>query len=479
MKYKRIALFLVVTVILFLTSIPYQNVDSATSIAYLTPFVTSITYQNVGSATTNSLAFTFYNSEMASAPFTYNPSQLARFASGSVYLGSFSQTNGGFNGAVKITSDQTILETLVQIPKGKPDIIVRPLSNGFSSGSTNSYIGTVLKYKWGATTVFSVQNVGQSQINISISLYDSSGILRSQWPETIQPGGAYIFDAGSNPNLDDYNFPQFDGSAVITSNGLIAATVMEKEYSGVGAKAFEGFGSGALTMFMPSALCNYAGSSSAFAVQNISQSQSTYVTVTYTDGTNYYYQYATILPNTKASFQTCSAPGIPQSNFSGTAIITSNTTNIIAVGKITGNGLSTAYNGVVSGAGRLSLPYIRWATDNDFNSTTGYQRAFISIQNLSTSTQPAGVTVNYIDKYGTTIATQTLNTIPPSAKANSWFGLINPSSDFGYYPDGSAGGGVYINCTSGPCQLAAIARVQGINQAGGLAGEDYNAMPIP
>jgi hypothetical protein len=480
MKFKKYALLLVVTMIF--TGL--ETSASQASIAYLTPFLTSITYQNVGSASTTQLTFYFYNSQDANAYFTYTPTdppQLAPGASGSLYVGSLSATTGGFNGAVKIVSDQPILQTIVQIPQSTPDIIVRPISNGFSTTTTGStsYIATVLKKKYGATTVFSIQNVGQSQTTITINLYLDTGAPGPQWPEIIQPGGAYIFDAGSDPNLPDYDsttgvnpyrYTIFNGSAVVTSsNGPIAATVMEKDTGGTGAKTFEGFASGSYTMYMPSALCNYSGSSSAFAVQNISQIQSTYVTVSYYNGSNYYIQTATIPANTKASFQTCQAPSIP-SPFSGTATITSSYTNIIAVGKITGAGMSTAYNGVSTGAAKLSLPYIRWATDDHFLNNS-YQRAFLAIQNLSNYTQPAGVMVKYIDKNGTTYI-HTLPSILPYAKANSNFSMTTPGTgDFGYYSSGSAGGGVYIICTSGPCQLAAIARLEGENQALAIGGK--------
>jgi hypothetical protein len=138
----------------------------------------------------------------------------------------------------------------------------------------------------------------------------------------------------------------------------------------------------------------------------------------------------------------------------------------------------TIFNGEPAGQTKLALPFVRWANDADYNAasnTGGKQRAFLAIQNLGGS--DATVTVKYNDKNGVTVNSEVL-VIDPNAKANSSAdsaGALGQNGmlagSFGYYTDGSFGGGVIIESNQ---PVIAIARVQNPG-----AGEDYNGVLAP
>ena len=257
---------------------------------------------------------------------------------------------------------------------------------------------------------------------------------------------------------------------------------MELQKFDVGARAFEGLGGGQEEFYMPSAMCDFPiawGVANAFfAIQNTDLNNSTNVTITYYkgDGSVAGTETKSVGPGAKTSFGTCAQadPG-----FIGSAKVTSDTTDVIAMGKIEGMGLSTAYVGIGQGSQQLALPYVRWATDANYDNGS-QQRVFITIQNVGDSTITGPITVQYIDRDGAVAGTHTINTdLPSGSKATS--NAVNAGlSEFGVYNNGTAfGGGVIVTGPNGS-ELGAVARVQSRVPATGLfAAEDYNGMAMP
>jgi hypothetical protein len=439
--------------------------------AYSTSFTTSITYQNVGTADAN-VSILFYASPDSTTPIEVTRPTLAPGAGTSLYIGSLSDITAGFKGSAIMQSDQPLLATLVQLPQGSTTVKNRPLSNGFSDGVDKALIATVLKNKFDTTTIFSVQNVGSAATDVTIHFYDTFASDVHQITDTIQPGAARYVDAGTETGLGT----SFNGSVVVeaaNSTDKIVASAMELSISGTAASAFEGVGSGATTYYMPSALCDAFGANTAYAVQNTSLTDSTQVTVTYSNGAT---ETKTVGSGAKQSFVACQATGM-SAGFSGAAVVESATTPVIAIGKAYGSGLSTAFVGASSGASELALPYVRWASNTNFANGT-QQRTFITIQNIGSSDLNAGdVTVDYVDKNGTVVGSHSLGAIAAGSKVNSNASLAG-LSEFGVYPDGSFGGGAIVTGPSGS-ELAVVARVSTQLSAGNFASEDYNGMEVP
>jgi hypothetical protein len=473
MKVKLFSLFVVLA--LTFAGIAPSNVQAQ---AYATKFSTSITYQNVGTAATLGLQINFYATPSTTTPITITQPNLNVGESTSVFVGGLGTIPSPFNGSAIMSSDQPMLATLVQVPQNSTTVIVRPLSNGFSDGAATALIATVLKNTFGSTTVFSIQNIDSEANNVNIKFYNTSASLVHEINQSVQAGASYSVDAGTVAALGT----SFNGSVVATgtradaSAGKIVGSAMELDITGTGAKAFESVASGATTLYMPSALCNaFGGQNTSYAIQNASLTTPTDVTVTFNPGGSHVTK--TIGAGAKASFAACEATA---GGFSGSAVVTSSATPVIAVGKAIGAGLSTAFLGASSGVAKFAMPYVRWAPDADFNNGSR-QRTYIAIQNVGSADIPAGsISLTYTDSFGHTGTHTYASALAVGGKFNSnasnagltWFGMAEP-------PAAGFGGGVTVNCTAASCQLIGIARVSTYISATNTAAEDYNGMPTP
>jgi len=468
------------------------NYGRVSANALTLPWTSSITYQNVGTGpATISMAF---RQEGSVTPVPYTAATLAAGAGTSLVVGSVSGLNTAKNSAI-ISSNQPLVATVVQLAAGVKN---RLMSNGLQTADASSkyLIATALKNQFGSTTVFSIQNTEAFDIDAKVDFISAAdGKVSSTKTYTIlAQSSKYI--AMDDATLTGVTAASFNGSAVITANKkgtpATAANIVASanEYASDArnvAGAFEGVPLSAASskVYMATGVCNYFGLKTAYAIQNAGTTDAT-VTVTYAnlDGTTKTTDGPyTIKAGQKQSVQTCSPnSGANMTGFTGSATIaaTSPTAKIVALGKAGAfnpadanyNEVYTIFNGQVSGGAKLAFPYVRWA--NDANYATGSkQRANLAIQNLGTTT--ATVTVSYYGKSGgAALGTQTL-TIKPGAKGNS-----NPSSanalsngEFGYYSDGTFGGGVIVTSTPG-ANLIGVVRVQAVG-----TGEDYNGQIVP
>jgi hypothetical protein len=457
--------------------------------AYATSFTTSITYQNVGTAATTTLQILFYATPTTTSPIVITRDPLAAGAGTSVSIGTLGTIDPGFKGSAVMQADQPLLATLVQVPVAGSEVKVRPLSNGFAAGSPQSLIATVLKNMFSPqnNTVFSVQNVDSEDNDVNIKFYDTTATLRHEADITaIAPGAAIYWDTGA---AGDPLPSPFNGSAVITAvrsgggDGAIVTSAMELEINGRGAKAFEGVAQGAATFYMPSALCNFSIgvgllTNTAYAIQNTSLTTATDVTVTFSNG---FSDTKTIGAGAKGSFVACNATGMPD-GFNGSATVTSTATDVIAVGKAYGAGLSTAFVGAAAGSGteKVALPYVRWATAANWASGV-QQRVFITIQNIGGADITGDVVVNYVTCTGAVAGTHTITGgIDMGAKKNSNASLAG-LTEFGICGGGGPqfGGGAMVTAPAGS-ELAVVARVSTLETTTGLVvGEDYNGISTP
>lgn len=450
--------------------------------AYTTSFTTSITYQNVDTQAATSVQIYFYPEPDSTTPIIISRPTLNAGAGTSLFIGSLTEIDQGFRGSAIMLADRRLVATLVQVPQSTV-VQNRPLSNGFESGSPQILLATVLKnaFQGGSNSVFSVQNTDTEPNTVDIKFYNTNAVEVHSMTQTIQDGASYYVDTGQISALGS----TFNGSAVIDAtrsgggDGSIVATVMELNQNDPRASAFESAAGGGTTFYMPSALCNAFNpqQNSAYAVQNTSLTNSTSVTVEYSNGAT---ETKTIQPGSKQSFITCDATGM-NSGFSGSAKVTSSTQPIVAIMKVYGAGLSTAALGAESGAARLALPYVRW-TESRWGS--GRQRTFIAIQNVSgSSIAGSALSVKYYDKTGSLLATHTFTgTIPDGGKVNSdAFNYGNNLAEFGYYADGSFGGSAIVECSAPGCEVVAVARVNSLVDVASntKVGEDYNGIAIP
>lgn len=463
MKNKFFSILLVL--VLIMTAITVKPVEAG---AYNTPFTTSITYQNVGDGPAT-ISLSFF-AESSATPITISLPQLAKLAGSSIYVGSVGNISNGFKGSAIMTSNQPIVATLVQVAASTSPVKVRPLSNGFTAGASYVLVPTVLKQKYDYTSIVSVQNVDTVNNDYRLEFIPTSGTPISYKISPIPPGSTKFFDLGTFSAIP----AGFTGSLQIyatktgsTNPGLIVASAMELAIAANYAYAFEGTSTFANKVYMPSAMCRYNGlHDSSYAVQNTT-SGNVSVTVRYSNGsTDGPY---TLAAGAKRSFVTCNKN---PAGFIGSATIEA-TGNIVAMGKIYGGGLSTAFIGFTKGSSKVALPYVRWTTAHWLNG--GRQRAYIAIQNVGGALAANTVAVKYYDKNGTLVGTKWLPAIPAGGKVNSTAEGLS-GGEFGYYADNTFGGSAIVEGPAGS-QLAVVVRIQQmVGQVG--VGEDYNGIGL-
>ena len=453
--------------------------------AYTTSFLTSYTYQNVGTADAN-ITFTIYYEDGSSFETSRT---LPQGAGDSIFISGLVGPDplpGAPLLTVAISSNQPIVILQVLLPESTT-VKNRPLSGVPFFGDSQLNATTILKNKFGATSILSVQNIHSTAVDITASFYNADNptatpIVLSR--DNIAPHFTVTLDLGKLSELPT----TFNGSAVFravehqsTTPAPIIGNVLELETADVGARSIEMVTGSSTSLYAATALCNaFGGYTTAFAIQNIDLSDSTLVTIQYSNGT---FETKEAGAGGKASFNTCQASGMPD-GFSGAAFITSSKTEIMGVGKATGNGLYTGFLLESTGGAKLALPYVRYCLQADYDSGR-CQRANIAIQNIGAAV--SNVQVVYLNKVGTVVGTHTIASIAPDAKANSnpvtaslaSSAVSNALEEFGMpasNPGGGFGGAVIIEGPAGS-QLIALARVSSkVN--GKLIAEDYNAVPI-
>lgn len=476
-KFFSLAVALLTIVTLFgMPTLPVQ------AIAYGTSFTSSVTYQNVGSAATTTLSLAFYPAGSSTA-INVPLDNLAKYAASSIYVGSLTSISTGFQGSAVLQSDQPMVATLVQVPPNTSSVRNRPLSNGFSAGAPSISIATVMKNA-PTTSSFSIQNVDPSYgADLTVQFY----AIGSTTPITdtvtnLPPGSSKYYNMGTFSKITTSTF---NGSVKITAkqtgtnnDGAIVGSALELSTTSDAADAFESTSGGASTVYMPSAFCNYGSHSnitSYYAVQNIDPSADSQVTVNYSNG--HHEGPTTIHAGNKFSFGGCdSASGNP-SGFIGSAIVDSTGGQIVGIGKIVGDGLTTAFIGASSGSEKLAAPYVRYTTAHWYDGTR--QRAFIAIQNVGSAVNAGDIKVDYYDRTGTLVGTDTnTKSLATGDKfSSSPANLGSIGAEFGFSSSGT-GGAAIIHGPTGS-QLVAIVRIQTyLVSSGGMVGEDYNAMPI-
>jgi hypothetical protein len=143
------------------------------------------------------------------------------------------------------------------------------------------------------------------------------------------------------------------------------------------------------------------------------------------------------------------------------------------MGKVFGNGLSTAFVGIIDGSAKVALPYVRWTDSHWLDGTR--QRVYIAIQNVGPEIATGALSVKFYDAAGALAGTITNpSPIATGAKWSTNASTIN--TDFGYV--GTTGGGAIVQGPGG-AKLAVVARAQTYLGPGVATGEDYNGIPLP
>jgi len=238
--------------------------------AQLGSYGSSFQVQNL-TAEEATVVITFYNKDGSVA--TTVTDTIAASASNTYFAVTTPGLPSTFDGSAVISSSKEI-RAIHNLDAG--NFVYGASSSGYTAGSSPINLPLIMRANSGFNTWFNVQNAGTSPATVSVSF--KAGSSGSDWTHpdvTIEAGAAYTFDQATMTNLGT----KFVGSATVTSNQPVVATVVE-----VGPNtlyAYDGFAAGDSNFIGPLFQYNNAGFSSSVQVQNVG-SQSTSVTLQYT-----------------------------------------------------------------------------------------------------------------------------------------------------------------------------------------------------
>lgn len=464
------------------------------------PFTTRIYVQNPNAAAATAVV-NFYPELSGTAEATAVNLNLNANGSAEVLVGSLSLSSP-WKGSAVISADQNVVAASVQVP---PTGYGHIMANAFTAADATSNLFLTTFIGAGdpsnAVSLFAVQNTESTAVNIRAQFIRPNGTVAAA-PIVTLPAKASKFFDGNNPASigGGYTNP-FNGSVVVTATkvsdgtpAMIVGTAEERRTDNTGLAKSRAYGfeaipqsAGALTLYMPTALCQFNNTTTFFAIQNMSFSTSTTITVTYSSGTNTpSSQVNTVAPLAKWSIDPCQGNG--NQPYSGAAVIQSSVSPIAAVGKanqiiVPTQRYGTAYLAQASGSTRLAVPHIRWSP----NPPGTEFRSNIAIQNIGASAIPAGgLVVRYYAQNGTLVNTCTsVPAMAVGAKLNSNVAGAFFTSDFNCTNVQPSNGASYTFIGSavieGPVGSNLIAVIRNTTPAAStqIHTEDFNAISLP
>lgn len=472
---KRLFSFIAIATILLLFA-PAAEVQAQT--ASDQTWSSTITYFNV-SETDGTITVIFYD---GTTSYTSDPISVAAKGSGDVNIGS-TALGSDFTGSAVLSSSVPIVSLSSQYSDNNPSGYSKGFYTGFSVDDAGDtfYLATVRANGITESTI-GVQNVESFDILVTLDFYDRFTMqLSFSHQLSLGPNEAFVSKVPDVPN-----FPggYWDGSLVISavdasnpsSPGRVVATALETQDGGYGVYSYEGAKEGASTFYLPSAMCEYIGQTSYYAIQNIGDTPAI-VIVDYYDmnGVKVGSMPAiAVQSGAKLSTNPCNENLLVGEK--GSAVVRStNDVDLIAMGKInTSDGLITAFSGISSGSTYLAAPYIRWSPNPSGNYDT-----YIAVMNMGTV--PAeDIVAYYYNADGSLAATHVLATagtpLQPFTKVNTNPLAANALTD-GYF--GYDGGGALIIESDQPVVALVRAAIYPTHIFGiDIFGEDYNAVTI-
>lgn len=230
-------------------------------------YSTGIQIQNLSNALANvTLSFYAEGSATATAVNRTVP------ASGQLTLATLPDAvAAGFSGAAVISSDQQVA-ALVNVV-GDNQNFGGASYIGFSAGAKTANIPIVFRGAAGFDSFFNVQNVSGATATVNVT-FTGGGVTKNEGPFTIPAGSVKRFNQATDTNLPS----PFNGSAIVTSDQDIVATVMEVNAGTM--LAYNGFAAGSAVPAFPLINMNNGGIISGIAMQNLG-TVDTNVTVSY------------------------------------------------------------------------------------------------------------------------------------------------------------------------------------------------------
>lgn len=292
----------------------------------------------------------------------------------------------GFNGSVVVESTEPVV-AIANTLGNNPQYMAS--TESFSGGAMEVSLPLIMRGNAGYHTWFNVQNAGASNATVSVEYVPGSSGSAYVAPDVvIPPGASATFDQRDLAALGT----QFVGSAIITSDVPVVATVMQVGETYQNMMGYNGFTSGSASVSMPLIMSNNSGFYTGYQVQNVGNAATT-VTIDYganIGGTfNPVDDSATLDPGESMTFLQNTGQFATET-YIGSATITSTGEPVVAIVNQVLMGavaLGTAYNGVdpAAATNQVSAPLIM-ANNSGF---------YTGIQVMNVGGSAVQVTVDY------------------------------------------------------------------------------------
>jgi hypothetical protein len=370
---KKFSILLVLVLLASLALIPGVAAQSIT-------WTSGFQVQNLG-ATTANIVIKYYNQD-GTQPIADVSDTVSGMGSKTYYP---IHTADGFNGSVVVEGDQPIV-AIANTLGNNPQYAAS--TESFSAGATSVKLPLIMRNNAGYYTWFNVQNAGSGDASVSVQYVPgSAGSAHSEGPVTIKPGASHTFDQHDVSQLG----ATFVGSAVVTSNEPVVATVMQVGETYKNMMGYNGFTGGSTEVSMPLVMANNSGYYTGIQVQNVGAAPTT-ITIDY--GQNLAGAFApsddtaTLAANESKTF--IQAGGQWTDKYIGSATITTTGEPVVAIVnqvKLTGVALGTAYDGFdpASATSKVSAPLI-------MANNSGY---YTGIQVMNVGGAATNITVTY------------------------------------------------------------------------------------
>ncbi len=258
----------------------------------------------------------------------------------------------GFNGSVVVESTEPVV-AIANTLGNSPQYMAS--TESFDAGATSVNLPLIMRGNAGYYTWFNVQNAGTTDATVSVQYIPAEGSAYTEPNVVIKPGASHTF----NQRDIDALGAKFVGSAIVSSDVPVVATVMQVGETFQNMLGYNGFTTGSATVSLPLIMSNNNGFYTGIQIQNVG-SEVANVTVDY--GTNIGGSFnpaddtATLDPGESTTFlQNTGQFEAPK--YVGSATITSNQPVVAIVNQVLFGGavLGTAYGGFDPGTATNSV----------------------------------------------------------------------------------------------------------------------------
>lgn len=303
---------------------------------------------------------------------------------------------------------------------------------GSTAGSTTQYVPMLFKGAFGGgyNSALYLQNISAETATLTMEFANSAGAIVYAKSDTLPPYASKGYWLPAETGLPN----GFAGGVKVTSSQPIFA--VGRPHINGQVMTYPGMGAGSTIAWLPMFFKNGFGSyNTALYVQNVSASSvSLNVQFLNPDGTIACAKADILAANASKGYWslsvTCDAGSLPMGFVGGVKITASQP--ILAVGRVHLGEQVTTYNGF---AGGTLTTYVPMLFRNAF--ANGSYKAALYLQNVSDGipdvTNPAAVTIEYVDNNGVVVATQNV-TLVAGAVGSIWLPTV-PG-----LPDGFVGG---------------------------------------